>query len=154
MLTHASIFLMQTALLDKDAVRADNCGLMEWPKEIFSKQHSLRELILSRNHLIDIPTNILQLGALRVLRLDRNMICSVPASIGKLTALVTLDLACNQVGGWTPLSSWTWKQEQHGHHACMHVPSFLVKRVDECMGPFTCPTTTCQLSRVLCSYPV
>lgn len=92
---------MQTALLENLSVRADCCGLTEWPEELFAKQH-LKELILSKNQLIDIPQRISRLPALRVLRLDRCMIASVPACIGQLTALVTLDLSCNQVRVWAP----------------------------------------------------
>ena len=92
---HQYIFI-QTALLENLSVRADCCGLMEWPEELFAKPH-LKELILSKNQLTGIPQRLSRLPALRVLRLDRCMIASVPTCIGQLTALVTLDLSCNQV---------------------------------------------------------
>ena len=67
--------------------------------EVIAKAAGARDktLILSGQHLTELPAEIGQLSSLKTLELHRNQLTSLPESISQLTSLEKLDLSGNQL---------------------------------------------------------
>ena len=80
------------------ATRLDlNCGLTQFPDEIFELADSLEVLNLSGNALSSLPHDLGRLHRLRVLFCSHNRFTEVPASVGQCLRLEMVGLRNNRI---------------------------------------------------------
>ncbi|MES2820296.1 MAG: leucine-rich repeat-containing protein kinase family protein [Pseudomonadota bacterium] len=74
-----------------------NCGLTEFPREVFELADSLEVLNLSGNALSSLPDDLGRLKQLRVLFCSDNRFTELPASIGQCRQLDILGFKANRI---------------------------------------------------------
>ncbi|XP_017070510.2 leucine-rich repeat-containing protein 40 [Drosophila eugracilis] len=77
-------------------VNLGNNQLREIPKDMILLNEHLTQLILSRNQISFVPTNISQYSKLEVLNLSSNLLCELPMELGGLHLLRELDISHNR----------------------------------------------------------
>ncbi|XP_016972384.1 leucine-rich repeat-containing protein 40 [Drosophila rhopaloa] len=70
--------------------------LREIPKDLHMLSELLNQLILTKNQICFIPTNISQYSKLSVLNLSGNLLCDLPMELGGLKLLRELDISHNR----------------------------------------------------------
>lgn len=70
--------------------------LIELPKDLHMLSEQLTELVLSRNQITYIPTNISQYSKLSTLNLSCNLLCELPMELAGLQQLRELDISHNK----------------------------------------------------------
>ena len=65
----------------------DNCGLTEFPREVFDLADSLEVLNLTGNQLSSLPDDLARLHKLRIIFCSDNLFTQLPAALGKCASL-------------------------------------------------------------------
>ncbi|KAI9099885.1 hypothetical protein DFS34DRAFT_511821 [Phlyctochytrium arcticum] len=100
------LFRNQITILDQDDVRhwqklriLDLCGnrLKCLPEELCLSCPALEELLLTRNKMTELPSNIGRLSHLKVLSVDDNELKTLPVQLGQLENIVDLNASDNQL---------------------------------------------------------
>lgn len=99
----------------EDALRVDPakvCELLLWGQDftIFPEEihnfHNLKKLIISNNHIEQVPLWIGDLQNLIVLELSSNPLTKIPSAIGRLKQLRSIDLNATQIT-YLPMSFYS-----------------------------------------------
>ncbi|KAH8301449.1 hypothetical protein KR059_003634 [Drosophila kikkawai] len=79
-----------------NVVNLDGNLLIELPQDLHMLSELLTELVLSRNQISYVPTNISQYSKLAVLNLSCNLLCELPMELAGLQLLRELDISHNR----------------------------------------------------------
>ncbi|XP_043645076.1 leucine-rich repeat-containing protein 40 [Drosophila teissieri] len=77
-------------------VSLDGNTLREMPKDLHLLAEQLTQLILTKNQISFVPTNISQYSKLTDLNLSGNLLCDLPMELGGLRLLRNLDISHNR----------------------------------------------------------
>ncbi|KAH8234073.1 hypothetical protein KR038_000825 [Drosophila bunnanda] len=70
--------------------------LLELPQDLHMLSELLTQLVLSRNQISYVPTNISQYSKLSILNLSCNLLCDLPMEVAGLQLLQELDISHNR----------------------------------------------------------
>ncbi|EDV57002.1 leucine-rich repeat-containing protein 40 [Drosophila erecta] len=79
-----------------NVVSLDGNTLREMPKDLHLLSEHLTQLILTKNQISFVPTNISQYAKLTDLNLSSNLLCDLPMELGGLRQLRSLDISHNR----------------------------------------------------------
>ncbi|KAJ1980592.1 hypothetical protein H4R35_001058 [Dimargaris xerosporica] len=109
------------------ALNISSNGLSHVPHSLFRHYATIRILVLSFNHLTDLPLDLVTLHSLTELYLNNNQLTHVPRCLGELRHLEVLDLSCNrlQALNYCLTRLQALRELDVSHNQLHEVPSYL-----------------------------
>ncbi|KAJ1977238.1 hypothetical protein H4R34_003659 [Dimargaris verticillata] len=109
------------------ALNLSSNGLSHVPRSLFRHYATIRILVLSFNHLTDLPLDLVTLHSLTELYLNNNQLVHVPRCLGELRHLEVLDLSCNrlQALNYCLTRLQALRELDVSHNQLQEIPSYL-----------------------------